>query len=345
MRYRLLGNSGLRVSELCLGTMTFGEDWGWGAGKDDARKIYDAFREAGGNFIDTANLYTNGTSEQWLGEFMKGHRESVVLATKYTNAAPGNDPNAAGNQRKSMVQAIEASLRRLGSDYIDLYWLHIWDQLTPVEEVMRGFDDLVRQGKILYAGVSDAPAWWISRANTIAELRGWTPFVGFQVEYSLIERTVERELLPMAAALGVGVTAWSPLAGGLLSGKYHGGGKQTDARLSNEMMKEFVPADQQRTDRVVNAVKNIAHQTGVSPATVAIAWLMHRPQPVIPIIGTRKMSQLADNLKAVDAKLSSDQIRLLDDASAIPMGFPIDFYNRELVRTFAYGGTRDKIIA
>jgi aryl-alcohol dehydrogenase-like predicted oxidoreductase len=344
MRYRLLGNSGLRVSELCLGTMTFGEDWGWGAGKDDARKIYEAFREAGGNFIDTANLYTNGTSEQWLGEFMKDHRESVVLATKYTNAAPGNDPNAAGNQRKSMVQAIEASLKRLGTVYIDLYWLHIWDQLTPVEEVMRGFDDLVRQGKILYAGVSDAPAWWISRANTIAELRGWTPFVGLQVEYSLIERTVERELLPMAAALGVGVTAWSPLAGGMLSGKYHGGGKQADARLSNEMMKDFVPADQQRTDRVVGAVKSVAQQSGYSAATVAIAWLMHRPQPVIPIIGTRKMSQLADNLKAIDAKLSSDQIRALDEASAIPMGFPTDFYNRELVRTFAYGGTRDQII-
>jgi aryl-alcohol dehydrogenase-like predicted oxidoreductase len=346
MRYRLLGNSGLRVSELCLGTMTFGEDWGWGAGKDEAHKIYDAFRESGGNFIDTANLYTNGTSERWLGDFMKGHRESVVLATKYTNAAPGTDPNAAGNQRKSIVQAVEASLKRLATDYIDLYWLHIWDQLTPVEEVMRAFDDLVRQGKILYAGVSDAPAWWISRANTIAELRGWTPFVGLQVEYSLLERTVERELVPMAAALGIGVTAWSPLAGGMLSGKYHGsgGGKQSDSRLSNEMMKDFVPADAQRTDRVVNAVKTVAQQTGFSPATVAIAWLLHRQQPVIPIVGTRKMSQLTDNLKAVDAKLTSDQIRALDEASAIPMGFPHDFYNRDLVRTFAYGGLRDKII-
>src|SRR5689334_3502547 len=219
MRYRLLGKSGLRVSEICLGTMTFGEDWGWGAGAEDARKIYDAFRKAGGNFIDTANVYTNGSSERFVGEFIKGHREAVVVATKYTNANPGTDPNAAGNQRKSMVQALEASLKRLGTDYIDLYWMHIWDQITPVEEVMRGFDDLVRQGKILYAGVSDAPAWWISQANTIAELRGWTPFVGLQIEYSLLERTVERELLPMAAALGLGVTAWSPLAGGLLTGK------------------------------------------------------------------------------------------------------------------------------
>ena len=201
MRYRLLGNSGLRVSEAALGTMTFGDDWGWGAAKDEARKVYDAFREAGGNFIDTANMYTNGTSESFLGEFMKGHRESVVLATKYTNAAPGTDPNAAGNHRKNMVQAVEASLKRLQTDYIDLYWVHIWDQITPVEEVMRGLDDLVRQGKVLYVGISDAPAWWIAQANTLAHLRGWSPFVGLQIEYSLIERTVERELIPMAKAL------------------------------------------------------------------------------------------------------------------------------------------------
>ena len=207
MNYRLLGKSGLRVSEFCLGTMTFGEDWGWGSSKDEAKKIYDAFREAGGNFIDTANIYTNGTSESFLGEFFKGHRESVVLATKFTNAAAGTDPNAAGNHRKNMVQAVEASLKRLQTDYIDLYWVHIWDQITPVEEVMRGLDDLVRQGKVLYVGISDAPAWWIAQANTLATLRGWSPFVGLQIEYSLIERTVERELIPMAKALDLGVTA------------------------------------------------------------------------------------------------------------------------------------------
>src|SRR5437762_12331766 len=182
MRYKLLGPSGLRVSELCLGTMTFGEDWGWGASKDESRKIYEAFREAGGNFIDTANLYTNGTSERFLGEFTEAHRNSVVLATKYANAPPGKDPNAAGNQRKTMMQAVEASLKRLRTDYIDLYWLHIWDQMTPVEEVMRGFDDLVRSGKVLYAGISDAPAWWVSRANAIAELRGWTACVAIQCD-------------------------------------------------------------------------------------------------------------------------------------------------------------------
>src|ERR1700747_1363321 len=220
MRYRLLGKSGLRVSELCLGTMTFGEDWGWGSSKEESRKLYDTFLEAGGNFIDTANVYTNGTSERLLGEFMHGHRERLVLATKYTNAAPGTDPNAAGNQRKSIVQAVEASLKRLQTDYIDLYWLHIWVQMTPIEGGMRAFDVLVRQGKVLCAGVSDMPAWVVSRANTLAELRGWTPFVGLQIEYSLVERTPERELLPMARALGLAVTAWSPLASGLLTGKY-----------------------------------------------------------------------------------------------------------------------------
>src|ERR1700720_1304422 len=237
MRYKLLGNSGLRVSELCLGTMTFGEDWGWGASKEESRKVYDAFLEAGGNFIDTANVYTNDTSESLLGEFMKGHRERIVLATKYTNAAPGTDPNAAGNQRKSMVQALEASLKRLRTDYIDLYWLHIWDQITPIEEVMRAFDDLVRQGKILYAGGSDMPAWVVAKANTLADLRGWTPFVGLQIEYSLIERSPEGELLPRATDLGLGVTAWSPLAGGLFTGKQFEPGGTTDSRQGTEMMK------------------------------------------------------------------------------------------------------------
>src|ERR1700742_748733 len=245
MRYKLLGKSGLRVSELCLGTMTFGEDWGWGSSKEESRKVYDAFREAGGNFIDTANLYTNGTSESFLGKFMEGHRQSVVLATKYTNAFPGTDPNAAGNHRKNMMQSVEASLKRLRTDYIDLYWVHIWDQITPVEEVMRGLDDLVRSGKVVYVGISDAPAWWIAQANTLAHLRGWSPFIGLQIEYSLIERTVERELIPMAKALNIGVTAWSPLKGGVLTGKYHGHGgsdqKGEPGRMSDEMMKDFLP--------------------------------------------------------------------------------------------------------
>ena len=309
MKYRLLGNSGLRVSEAALGTMTFGDDWGWGAAKDEARKVYDAFRDAGGNFIDTANVYTEGTSESFLGEFMQGHRQNVVLATKYTNAAPGTDPNAAGNHRKSMRQAVEASLKRLRTDYIDLYWVHIWDQMTPVEEVMRGLDDLVREGKALYIGISDAPAWWIAQANTLAQLRGWSHFIGLQIEYSLIERTVERELIPMAKALNLGVTAWAPLSNGVLTGKYHGQGsseqKGEPGRMSSDMLKEFMP-ERQRTDRVVAAVKTVSDEIGRSMAQVALAWLRYRPVPVIPIIGARKLSQLEDNLASLDLTLSAD---------------------------------------
>ncbi|MGA6986134.1 MAG: aldo/keto reductase [Terriglobales bacterium] len=343
MNYRLFGNSGLRVSEVSLGTMTFGEDWGWGTAKDEARKIYDAYREAGGNFVDTANLYTNGTSETLVGEFIRDHRQSVVLATKYTNAMAGNDPNAAGNHRKSMVQALEASLRRLKTDYIDLYWLHIWDQMTPVEEVMRAFDDLVRQGKILYIGVSDAPAWWIAQANTLAELRGWTPFIGLQIEYSLAERTVERELIPMGKAFKLGLVAWSPLAGGLLSGKYHSGGA-ADARYSSDMAKAFMRTGE-RPDRIVAALNKVSQQVGRSSAQVALAWLRYRDIPVIPIVGARRVSQLQDNLASLELDLSPEQVSTLDKASAIEMGFPHDFYENETVKTVAYGGLRNKILA
>ena len=343
MKYRLLGNSGLRVSEVSLGAMTFGEDWGWGAAKDEARKIYEAYREAGGNFVDTANVYTNGTSEDFVGEFIRDHRQSVVLATKYTNAMPGNDPNAAGNHRKSMVQALEASLRRLKTDYIDLYWLHIWDQMTPVEEIMRAFDDLVSQGKVLYIGVSDAPAWWIAQANTLADLRGWTQFVGLQIEYSLVERSVERELIPMAKAFKLGLVAWSPLAGGLLSGKYHSGGAG-DGRYSSEMAKAFQRTGE-RIDRIVAAVKKVSHGVHRSPAQVALAWLRYRDIPVIPIVGARRLSQLEDNLASLELELTPGQISSLDETSAIEMGFPHDFYENEMVKTIAYGGLRDKILA
>ena len=344
MRYSLLGNSGLRVSEAALGTMTFGEEWGWGAAKDESRKVYDAFREAGGNFIDTANIYTNGTSESFLGEFMNDHRQSLVISTKYTNAAPGTDPNAAGNHRKSMVQVVEASLKRLKTDYIDLYWVHIWDQITPVEEVMRGLDDLVRQGKVLYVGISDAPAWWIAQANTLAHFRGLWPFIGLQIEYSLIERTVERELIPMARALNVGVTAWSPLANGVLTGKYHGHASSEPGRMSGDMMKEFLP-EQQRTDSVVAAVKTVSDEVDRSMAQVALAWLRYRPMPVIPIIGARKLSQFQDNLASFDLTLSREQLKTLDEASRIELGFPYDLYAKEGVRAIGYGGLRDQILA
>jgi len=344
MNYRLLGKSGLRVSEASLGTMTFGEEWGWGSPKAEAQKVYETYREAGGNFIDTANFYTNGTSEKFVGEFIKGHRESVVLATKYSNAVPGNDPNAAGNHRKSMVQALEASLKRLQTDYIDLYWVHIWDGITPVEEVMRGLDDIVRQGKVLYVGISDAPAWWVAQANTLAELRGWTQFIGLQLEYNLIERTVERELVPMAKALNLGVLAWSPLARGVLTGKYHGEGKAEGARMTNQEMKDFFP-EEQRWAPVVSAVKSVSEQTGRSMAQVALSWLRHQTVPVIPIMGARKVSQLQDNLASLDLELSAEQLKSLDGASRVELGFPQSIYEKEMVRAIRYGGVWDRLLA
>jgi aryl-alcohol dehydrogenase-like predicted oxidoreductase len=343
MKYKLLGKSGLRVSEAALGTMTFGDDWGWGAAKEEAQKVYETYREAGGNFVDTANLYTNGTSETFVGEFVRDHRQSVVISTKYSNSAPGTDPNAAGNQRKNMMQSVEASLKRLQTDYIDLYWVHIWDQITPVEEVMRGLDDLVRQGKVLYIGISDAPAWWIAQANTMAQIRGWSQFVGLQIEYSLIERTVERELVPMAKALNLSVLAWSPLANGLLTGKYHGEGNAEGGRLSNEGMRAFLP-DEQRATRIISALKEVSEQVGCSMAQVALAWLRYRPVPVIPIIGARKLSQLQDNLASLDLELSAEQLKSLDEASQVELGFPYDLYNKEMVRAFAYGGMRDRLL-
>lgn len=344
MRYKLLGKSGLRVSELCLGTMTFGEDWGWGSSKDESRKVYDAFLEAGGNFIDTANVYTNGTSEQLLGEFMTGHRDRIVLATKYTNAAPGKDPNAAGNHRKSMMQAVEASLKRLKTDCIDLYWLHIWDQITPIEEVMRAFDDLARQGKILYAGVSDMPAWIVSKANTLAELRGWTSFIGLQIEYSLIERTPERDLLPMAADLGLGVTAWSPLAGGILTGKQLEPDGAKDSRQNNAMMQQFMKSNA-RKEAVAREVVAVARESGHTAAQVALAWLRQRSKAVIPIVGARKLAQIKDNLACIAVKLAPAQVERLDAVSQIEMGFPHDFFARDMVRSLSSGGMRDQIDA
>jgi aryl-alcohol dehydrogenase-like predicted oxidoreductase len=349
VKYRLLGHSGLRVSEICLGTMTFGEDWGWGASRDDSRRLYEIFREAGGNFIDTANVYTNGASESLLGDFMHGHRESIVLATKYTNAMPGTDPNAAGNHRKSMMQSVESSLRRLKTDYIDLYWMHVWDRVTPVDEVMRAFDDLVRQGKVLYIGVSDAAAWWISRANTIAELRGWTSFVGLQIEYSLLERTPERELLPMARALGLTVTAWSPLASGLLTGKYRiseSGVHSEDgkSRMDNPEMQQFMQ-NRERTTRVIEALKEVAAKAELTPAEVALAWLRHRSQPIIPIVGARKVEQLKANLTIVDIRLSDAYVRRLDEVSKIELGFPHEFLEKPMVQTFTFGGLRERIVA
>jgi aryl-alcohol dehydrogenase-like predicted oxidoreductase len=314
--------------------MTFGEDWGWGADKEESRAVFQAFAETGGNFLDTANIYTNGTSETLVGEFVKGDREKWVIATKYSlNTRPG-DVNACGNHRKNLFQAVEASLKRLGTDYIDLLWLHIWDSLTPMEEVMRAFDDLVRMGKVLYIGISDSPAWIVSQANTLATLRGWTPFIGLQIEYSLKERTPERELLPMAKALNIGVTAWSPLGGGVLTGKYNQP-NPVDGRLSMTDQ-PFQILD--RDLKIAETVLEIAREIGKSPAQVALNWLRNRPNPIIPIIGARRLSQLQDNLACVDFNLTGEQLQRLDNISAISLGFPQELLASQFVRDILLGG-------
>jgi aryl-alcohol dehydrogenase-like predicted oxidoreductase len=340
MRYKLLGNSGLRVSELCLGTMTFGQDWGWGASAEESRAIFEAFAEAGGNFLDTANLYTNGTSESLLGEFVKGDRERWVIATKYSLSTRPGDVNASGNHRKNLIQSVEASLKRLGTDYIDLLWLHIWDSLTPIEEVLRALDDLVRMGKVFYIGISDTPAWVISRANTIAHLRGWTPFIGLQIEYSLKERTPERDLLPMAKAFNIGVTAWSPLGGGVLTGKYNQP-TPVDGRLSLADQ-PFQILDRDLT--IAETVLEIAAEINRSSAQVALNWLRGRSShTVIPIIGARNLPQALDNLACLEFSLTEEQSERLTAVSAIDLGFPHELLESEFVREFLFGGFHKQI--
>jgi len=339
MRYKLLGKSGLRVSELCLGTMTFGEDWGWGATKEESRAMFEAFAKAGGNFVDTANLYTNGTSEKYVGEFIAPDREHIVLATKYSLRLRYDDPNAGGNHRKNMVQSLNASLKRLNTDYIDLFWVHAWDFMTPVEEVMRGLDDLVRAGKILYVGISDTPAWIVSQANVLAELKGWTPFVGLQIQYSLVERTPERDLMPMARAMDIAVTPWGILGSGILTGKFKGAkDRPAGTRLGEtEWGETFIT---ERNIRIAEAVGRVAGETGASASQVAIAWLLRRPYGVVvPILGARKLSQLQDNLGSVAVKLSDDQIRRLDEVSRIDLGFPHDFLAGPQIRKVLHGDT------
>ncbi len=333
MQYQLLGNSGLRVSELCLGTMTFGEDWGWGADHETCKQMFEVFAAAGGNFIDTANQYTNGTSEKYVGQFVADDRDHWVVATKYTFDTQQGHINASGNHRKNMVQAVEASLTRLQLDYIDILWLHAWDFTTPVEEVMRAFDDLVRAGKVLYIGVSDTPAWIIAQANTLAHLRGWTPFIGLQVEYSLRQRTPERDLLPMASAMGLGVTGWSPLGGGVLTGKYNLESPSSGRLSSPDSLTQIV----QRDLDIAAVVLRIAKEIGRSPAEVALNWVWE--QGVIPIIGARKLEQLQDNLDCLNFSLSPEQRLQLNQVSEVSLGFPHDFLNSAMVQDFALGGS------
>lgn len=326
--------------------MTFGEDWGKflrGASKEESKEIFDLFVDAGGNFIDTANNYQNGTSEKYVGEFIASERQKFVLATKYTLTTNPNDPNASGSHRKNLLQSVDASLKRLETDYIDLLWVHAWDYMTPIEELMRSLDDVIRSGKVLYVGMSDTPAWVVARANTMSELHGWSPFIGLQIMYSLIERTPERELLPMACDLDIGVTAWSPLGGGVLSGKYN---KEIQEQKrfdpNNPMISGFV---NEKNLSIAKEVQIIAKEIGKTPSQVALGWLRHQRDKgvIIPIVGARTQVQMKDNLGSLDLDLSSDHLKRLDRVSKIELGFPNDFLSSDMVRTLVYGNTYSSI--
>jgi len=319
MRYRTFGKTGLRVSELFLGAMTFGEQGGVGAPPEECRRIVDAYADAGGNVIDTAINYRGGASEEILGELLAGRRDRFVLATKYTVSRDLCDRNGAGNHRKNLRLSLDTSLRRLRTYHVDIYWVHMWDRHTPVEETMRALDDEVRAGRILYIGVSDTPAWIVSQANTLTDWRGWTAFAGLQVPYSLLQRDIERELLPMAAAFGMTVAAWSPLAGGILSGKFTSGiGSEAGSRIDPSSIT-------QRQRQVATTVQSIADGLGATPSQVAIAWVRTRSPAIHPIIGARRLEQLLDNLGAADLELPGDAVAPLEAETAVDLGFPTTF--------------------
>ena len=343
--YITLGRSGLRVSQLCLGTMTFGNEWGWGSEEEIARKIFDRYLEAGGNFIDTADLYTGGHSEELLGKFIseRAVRDRVVLATKFTFNGDAGNPNAGGNGRKNIYRALEGSLRRLQTDYVDLYWLHAWDTVTPVEEVISTLNDLVRAGKIRHYGFSDTPAWYVARAQTLAEKEGKERLVALQLEYSLVERNIEREHVPAAQELGLGITPWSPLAGGFLSGKY----RQQETTGVGEGRLEIVkdnPAFNQFNDRnwrILDELITVANAISKSPAQVALNWVATQPGITSTIIGATKMTQLDDNLKSIEFEIPAELRKRLDDLSALEPAHPYKIFNPEMQGMIS-GGTRVK---
>ncbi len=338
MRYKLLGKTGLRVSELCLGTMTFGEDWGWGASREVCQAIFDKFVAAGGNFIDTACNYTSGTAERFTGELIAAQRDYFVVASKYTLRRPGterNDLNAGGNHRKNMIRSVEESLKRLNSDYLDLLYLHMWDFTTPVEEVLRGLDDLIRAGKLLYAGISDTPAWVVSYAQAIAELRGWSRLAAYQGEYSLAERGIETDVLPMAAALEMSVLAFGMLGGGTLTGKFNqpgGPGEATRASQASE-----------KEQKLAQALSEVAVEIARTPSQVAINWVRQQSEQIIPILGARRESQMADNLGALDFKLSDAQLQRLADANPQETLYPHSFWNQFVRHDLIFGDHSDEL--
>jgi aryl-alcohol dehydrogenase-like predicted oxidoreductase len=341
MRYRMLGRTGLRVSEICLGTMSFGDQWGFGADEATSHQVLDAYTEAGGNFLDTANKYHGGQTEQIVGKWLTGRRDRMVVATKYTLSMDGADPNAAGNHRKNLVRSIEGSLQRLQTDTIDLLWVHAWDDYTPYEETMRALDDVVRAGKVLYVGISDAPAWVVSASNVLAEFRGWSAYVGLQIEYSLLERTPERDLLPMAEHFGLSVLAWAPLAAGVLTGKYTRGTSAVDS------LRAAGNAQRGRTSEsalaIARTVDRVADELGVTSAQVAMAWVSAQGYGYIPIVGARKVSQIDDTLKSASLKLSEAHLRELDEVSRVSLGFPHDFLRTDGIQDVLRGEVRQRI--
>lgn len=342
--YRLLGRSGMRVSPIALGTMTFGTEWGWGADGTEAGRIFDLYVEHGGNFIDTAVNYTGGASERMLGQLIKGRRDRLVLSTKFTMARDPADPNSGGNHRMNLMRSVEASLRQLDTDRIELLYLHAWDFTTSPDEVMRGLDDLVRSGKVLYVGICNTPAWQIARMQTIADLRGWAPLVALQIEYSLLERTVEHELIPMAAELGLGVLPWSPLGGGVLTGKYGRAdlAQQAEAGVSASR-KGVIASSGHMTARaldIADAVGQVAQEIGATPSQVAIAWTLAQPAVTAPVMGARTMEQAQDNLKALALTLTDEHLALLDQASAPAPIFPKRFIGMPMPQRLIFGDSQ-----
>jgi aryl-alcohol dehydrogenase-like predicted oxidoreductase len=335
--YVTLGRSGLRVSPFCLGTMTFGQEWGWGSTPEDSSKIFDRYFELGGNFIDTANVYTKGHSEKIIGDHLKdspSKRQRTVIATKFFGSMLNGDPNSGGAGRKGLIAACEESLRRLQTDYIDLYWMHCWDPHTPIEETMRALDDLVAAGKIRYIGFSDTPAWKVMEAQMTAKFRGWAPLVALQLEYSLLERTIEGELIPLALEHGLGVTPWSPLKSGVLSGKYT---RANAGKVQAARGEWATSALTEKNYDVIDAMIKIAKEVDSTPARVALSWVQNRPGVTSTIIGARTMPQLEDNLAALDLKLKPEQIKLLPELTEPQLNFPYNFVKN--AAAFSSSGT------
>ena len=334
--YITLGRSGLRVSPLTLGTMTFGEDWGWGASPETSEQILAEYLDRGGNVVDTANVYTNGHSEKIVGDFLAarpGLRDRIVLSTKFFGNLHPGDPNGGGGGRKALIAQLEESLRRLQTDYVDLYWLHNWDRRAPIDETLRALDDLVAAGKVRYLGLSDVPAWVAAEAQTIARFRGWTPVTALQLEYSLLERTPEGELLPMAEALGIGVLPWSPLRGGQLSGKYvRNNGTPADSRRTR-----LTEGPTESDWTVIEAVARIAAELGVSSAEVALAWVRSRPAVTSTLIGARTIEQLRSNLASLETTLTPEQLAALNEPSTPSLDFPAAI-TAGITPTFGFGG-------